>query len=182
MGDNRAEQGEQKFKVRDLRRFDSAGNERGDCEPAKPSAGRGLDVSQSIGSSEPTTSSRTTNSRTLQNGPPETSAGSAKAGTSGQAKMDRSAQVANESSYDYADPTLTFSSFLISLATQALMQLGEIKAPDGVELPVDREAAKQTIDIISMLKQKTAGNLNPDELRLIEEILHNLRMSYVRVR
>ena len=76
---------------------------------------------------------------------------------------------------------INFSSFVISLATQALMQLGHVAAPEGVEIAVDREAAKQTIDILIMLESKTKGNLAPDEAKLLEEILHNLRLSYVKV-
>lgn len=74
-----------------------------------------------------------------------------------------------------------FSSFVISLATQALMQLGAMEAPAGVNIEVDHHAAKQTIDIISMLKEKTKGNLDSQEENLIEDILHELRMGYVRV-
>ena len=75
---------------------------------------------------------------------------------------------------------INFSSFVVSLATQALMQLGEIKPPSGVDLPVDVESARRTIDLLVMLQEKTKGNLDPDETRLLEEVLHTLRMSYVK--
>ena len=84
------------------------------------------------------------------------------------------------SSYQSEGPEVNFSSFMISLATQALMQLGQIKPPPGVDMPVDRASAKQTIDILSMLEKKTKGNLDEEEARLVEEILHNLRLSYVK--
>lgn len=77
-------------------------------------------------------------------------------------------------------PEITFNSFVISLATQAMMQLGEIKPPAGVDIPVDRQAAKQTIDILTMLDEKTKGNLQQEEAQLLEEILHNLRISFVK--
>lgn len=77
-------------------------------------------------------------------------------------------------------PEINFSSFLISLATQAMMQLGEAPAPDGMSVPVDVTMAKQTIDIISMLREKTKNNLDSFEEQLFEEILHNLRMTYLR--
>lgn len=80
-----------------------------------------------------------------------------------------------------AFPEIDFSGFIVSFATQALMQLGEIKAPEGVSVPLDKVAAKQTIDIIAMLEAKTKGNLSTHEVKLIEEILHNLRLSYLRV-
>ena len=75
---------------------------------------------------------------------------------------------------------VTFSSFLMSLATQALMQLGQLAPPPGVDLAVDREAARQTIDIISMLQKKTQGNLDKDEQRLVNEIVHSLRLQFVQ--
>lgn len=75
---------------------------------------------------------------------------------------------------------ITFGSFVMSFAHQALMQLGEIPPPPGLDLPRDREAARQTIDIISMLEVKTRGNLEPGEQRLITEVLHNLRMCFVK--
>ena len=78
-------------------------------------------------------------------------------------------------------PKLDFSGFIMSFATQALMQLGEIKAPQGSGIEVDRVAAKQTIDILELLDSKTRGNLDPTEKALFEEILHNLRLTYVRV-
>lgn len=76
---------------------------------------------------------------------------------------------------------INFSSFVMSLATQTLMQLGEMEPPPGVEIHVDREAARQTIDILRMLQRRTEGNLDENEAKLIEEILHTLMMSYVKV-
>lgn len=75
---------------------------------------------------------------------------------------------------------INFSSFVMSLATQSLMQLGEMKPPPGVAISVDKEAARQTIDILSMLQKKTASNLDAAEAKLLEEILHALRISYVK--
>lgn len=78
-------------------------------------------------------------------------------------------------------PSIDFSSFIMSFATQALMQLGEIEAPEGVGIKKDKVAAKQTIDILTMLREKTTGNLGKEEDRIFEEILHNLRMSFLRL-
>ncbi len=77
-------------------------------------------------------------------------------------------------------PEISFGSFVVSLATQVLMQLGQMSPPPGVKIEKDVEAAKQTIDILAMLKEKTKGNLDAEEANLIEEILHNLRMGFVR--
>jgi hypothetical protein len=76
-------------------------------------------------------------------------------------------------------PEINFSTFVISLSTQALMHLGEIANPLTGKIEPDRLVAKQMIDIIGMLREKTRGNLNSGEDRLIEDILFDLRMKYV---
>ena len=75
---------------------------------------------------------------------------------------------------------VNFSSFVMSLATQAMVQLGQMSPPPGFDIPVDKEAGRGTIDILSMLQQKTVGNLSNEEAKLLEEILHSLRVAYVR--
>lgn len=75
---------------------------------------------------------------------------------------------------------INFSSFIVSLATQALMQLGQVKPPAGVDLAVDPAAARQTIDIIGMLHLKTKGNLDREEQHLIEEIVNSLKFQFVQ--
>ena len=76
-------------------------------------------------------------------------------------------------------PEINFSAFVISLSTQALMNLGEIADPLTGKVESDVAVAKQMIDIIGMLKDKTKGNLNASEDRLVEDILFDLRMKYV---
>ena len=76
-------------------------------------------------------------------------------------------------------PEIDFSTFVISLSTQALMNLGEIANPVSEKIDADISVAKQMIDILGMLKEKTRGNLNANEDRLIEGILFDLRMKYV---
>jgi len=76
-------------------------------------------------------------------------------------------------------PEINFSTFIISLSTQALMHLGEIADPLSGKVNRDIPVAKQMIDIIGMLKDKTKGNLNSGEEKLTEEILFDLRMKYV---
>ncbi len=74
---------------------------------------------------------------------------------------------------------IDFSTFVISLSTQALMHLGEIANPVGGNIETDIGVAKQLIDLVGMLKEKTRGNLNANEDRLMEGILFDLRMKYV---
>jgi hypothetical protein len=77
-------------------------------------------------------------------------------------------------------PEIDFTSFIFSLSTSALIQLGEIEDPFTKELIKNLPLAKQTIDLIEMLKQKTKGNLTPEEERVVEFILYDLRMKYVK--
>lgn len=72
-----------------------------------------------------------------------------------------------------------FSDLVVQLATQAAMYLGLVTDPLGPQFPTDLRAARQMIDIIAMLKEKTAGNLTPDEGVLLERVLTDLRMQFV---
>lgn len=77
-----------------------------------------------------------------------------------------------------AAPEVDFSTFVVSLATQAMMLMGEVPEElkqEEANLP----AAKQTIDIIAMMEEKTSGNLNEQEKKLISDVLMSLRMAYV---
>jgi hypothetical protein len=77
-------------------------------------------------------------------------------------------------------PEINFSSFLLSLSTSALVHLGEV--PDPVTQKPDRHLplAKQTIDLLGMLKEKTQGNLTEDEEKLMDHLLADLRWRYIR--
>ncbi|MFQ5682460.1 MAG: DUF1844 domain-containing protein [Candidatus Binatia bacterium] len=76
-------------------------------------------------------------------------------------------------------PEINFSTFLISLSTQALMHLGEIPNPLSGKVESDAGVAKQMIDIIAVLAEKTRGNLDQGEAKLMESVLFDLRMKYV---
>ncbi|MCX8119053.1 MAG: DUF1844 domain-containing protein [Desulfobacterota bacterium] len=77
-------------------------------------------------------------------------------------------------------PEITFTSFILSLSTSALVQLGEVEDPLTQKQAKNLPLAKQTIDFIGMLKEKTKGNLTPEEERFMDQILFDLRMRYVR--
>lgn len=79
-------------------------------------------------------------------------------------------------------PELTFEQFLLSLATAALVHLGEVAHPETNEKKVDLIQAKQNIDILGMLHEKTKGNLSDGERQLLEGMLGQLRMQYVSAR
>jgi hypothetical protein len=77
-------------------------------------------------------------------------------------------------------PEINFINFMLSLATSALMQLGEIQDPSTKETLKNLPLAKQTIDLIAMLMEKTKGNLTADEEKLVDQVLYDLRMRYVK--
>jgi hypothetical protein len=74
-------------------------------------------------------------------------------------------------------PDIDFSTFILSLVTSAMVHLGEAPDPEG-KVRKDLALAKQSIDILGLLRDKTAGNLTPEESRLIEEVLFDLRLRY----
>lgn len=75
-------------------------------------------------------------------------------------------------------PPIDFNIFVLSLSTSALMQMGE--APDHDNGEPDLALARQTIDLLGMLEQKTRGNLTGEEERLLHQVLTDLRMRFVR--
>ena len=76
-------------------------------------------------------------------------------------------------------PQIDFAAFVLSLATTAIANLGEIPDPGTGKVVENIEAAQQMIDILMMLKDKTKGNLEPDEDNLLENLLYELRMKYL---
>jgi len=76
-------------------------------------------------------------------------------------------------------PEITFPTFLLSLSTSALMHLGLIPNPVSGQVEADLTLAKQTIDLLSLLRQKTQGNLDAEETQFLDNILYDLRMKYV---
>lgn len=75
---------------------------------------------------------------------------------------------------------INFTTFVMGLSTQALMHLGEIADPEAPGAP-DLAAAKQMIDLLGILREKTTGNLEPAEEQLLASMLYDLRMRYVEV-
>jgi hypothetical protein len=80
---------------------------------------------------------------------------------------------------EQGEEEIDFASFVLSLATTALAHLGEVPDPATGEKTENLAAAKQMIDILSILEKKTKGNLEPDEDRLLESLLYELRMKYL---
>ncbi len=76
-------------------------------------------------------------------------------------------------------PQIEFSDFVMSIATSAIVALGEAPDPESGKRVFDLNAAKQTIEVLNMLKGKTQGNLSQDESRLLDGILYELRLKFV---
>jgi hypothetical protein len=76
---------------------------------------------------------------------------------------------------------VTFVSFILSLATSALMHLGQEGPPQGGKPAVHLPLARQVIDLISLLEEKTKGNLTPSEEEMISQTLFALRIKFVEI-
>ncbi len=72
-----------------------------------------------------------------------------------------------------------FSTFVLSLASSAMLHLGRMPDPTGEAMRSDLGLARQSIDLLAMLRDKTAGNLTPEEDTLLKRLLHDLRVAYV---
>ncbi len=76
-------------------------------------------------------------------------------------------------------PPVNFSSFILSLGTSALIHIGEEANPATGLKQVDLPNARQVIDLLTLLKEKTEGNLNQEESHLISQLLYTLRMKCI---
>jgi hypothetical protein len=77
-------------------------------------------------------------------------------------------------------PQVEFTTFVYSLASAAMVHLGEMPEPESGQVSANLPLAKHTIDTLAMLEEKTKGNLTPDEAKQVADILGHLRMLYVR--
>jgi hypothetical protein len=77
-------------------------------------------------------------------------------------------------------PEVTFSSFVFSLSTTVMYHFGDFPDPVTKKAEKNLAAAKHTIDMLNMLKNKTVGNLDENEKELLEGILYELMMRYVK--
>ena len=85
-----------------------------------------------------------------------------------------------EAEHDHPLPEVNFNSLIFSLSSSALLHMGEIADPQTGQKRLDLPMAKHSIDIISMLKDKTKGNLDGEEQKFIDSILTDLRLRYVK--
>jgi len=98
-------------------------------------------------------------------------------------KEETKAQVAESAEEQEAEaqlPEINFPTFIISLNASALVNLGAIEDPASGKKVKNLLIAKQTIDILSMLEEKTRGNLTEEEEQILKNILYDLRIIYVK--
>jgi len=81
---------------------------------------------------------------------------------------------------DKKDVKIDFSTFMMSLASSAYCSMGLIPNPMTNKIEKNLNIAKQQIDLIEMMKEKTKGNLEKQEEQVLESILYQLHLSYVK--
>lgn len=105
-----------------------------------------------------------------------------KAFSEGEEKQEKKAEEPREEhEHEHGEmPPVDFISFISSLAATAFLHLGDKFSPDQPDDMKDLVAAKQMIDLLGLLDEKTKGNLTQEEAQMMESILYSLRMRYVR--
>lgn len=87
-------------------------------------------------------------------------------------------EMRGQPSREWPSPGADFNSFILSLSSTAFIHLGELEDPTTRKKEVRLDGARQIIDIIDMLREKTRGNLEPDEERFVEGVLYELKLKY----
>lgn len=80
---------------------------------------------------------------------------------------------------DWAESQVSFEAFILSLSTTAMVHLGLMADPVSGNKEANLKAAREMIDLIGLLQEKTKGNLTSTESQLIDAVLFDLRMTYV---
>ncbi|MGA9059748.1 MAG: DUF1844 domain-containing protein [Terriglobia bacterium] len=81
----------------------------------------------------------------------------------------------------YEDESPGFETLVSYLSTTAMFQLGLIPGPSGEPISADMPNAQRTVDLLEVLQEKTKGNLSASESRLLQDVLYELRMSFVEM-
>ena len=85
-----------------------------------------------------------------------------------------------ESAKQSGELKMDFAAFILSLNASSMIHMGEIPDPHSMERSVNLPAAKHTIEILEIIEDKTQGNLDDTEKKLLEDILYNLRMKFMQ--
>ena len=79
-------------------------------------------------------------------------------------------------------PRIDFTTFVLSLATSGMVHMGLAELPESEKVEANLALARQTIDTLEMLQAKTQGNLEKEEAQLLQSILYELRMGFVKAK
>jgi hypothetical protein len=82
---------------------------------------------------------------------------------------------------EFSEEPSGFETLVSYLSTTTMFQLGLIAGPGGERIPPDMNNAHRTIDLLQVLQEKTKGNLTPNESRLLDDVLYELRMTFVEL-
>ena len=82
---------------------------------------------------------------------------------------------------DLPDEPSGFETLVSFLSTTTMFQLGLLPGPGGERIPPDMPNAQRSIDLLQVLQEKTSGNLTPNESRLLDDVLYELRMTFVEL-
>lgn len=80
-----------------------------------------------------------------------------------------------------AMPPIDFNTFILSLASATMIDLGEMEGPDGRRQAPNLPMARHHIDLLAMLQEKTRGNLSGEEERILHQVLYDLRMRFIHL-
>ena len=86
----------------------------------------------------------------------------------------------SQKSKDMPLPEINFATFVLSISSSVLLHFGDVPDPISGQKERNLPMAKQTIDILGILQEKTKGNLDKEEEQLLENLLHDLRLKYVQ--
>jgi len=101
--------------------------------------------------------------------------------TTKAADGDAPGELASEPPGPFDEESSGFETLISYLSTTAMFQLGLIAGPSGEHIPADMPNAKRTVDLLEVLHQKTRGNLTARETQLLEDVLYELRMSFLEM-
>lgn len=154
------------FKIVDRRQFNLDGTSR----EAKVESG----VEAKIDSKD----NEKAESGTLFDTPPQSPQAAAEQPIVGSDNSEKKAEDNQPPALDFDDPA-SFVNFLMSIASNAAASLGMVEHPVTGQKGTDLPLAKHWIDVISMLHEKTSGNLHPEEQQMLDGLLADMRMQYV---
>lgn len=100
--------------------------------------------------------------------------------TSKTADRGETAKDKTQASKDMPLPEIDFATFVLSISSSVLLHFGDVPDPISGKKERNLPMAKQTIDILGILKEKTKGNLDKEEEQLLDNLLHDLHLKYVQ--